>query len=676
VRLPGGATRGTRTWRPGAALLGILLVTLSLPILPADVAELAGLGRARAAEYRMWTQARYDVQPSRGAVEVRVEVRFRNTTPNPPGHFSVFEVVDLAVQPGARKITARDGRGALDVSPDAKRSFTRVTVRLRRPVRYRDEARFTLSYRIVDGDSRQIRIQRSLVILPAWSFGTEGHVRIGLPDGFEVRIAGKRMRAETGAERVTLISGRIRHPDGWLSQITASRPSSYTTTRRSVPLAGGAIQLRLLAWADDLAWRRRVVDLLTRGLPRLEAQIGVEQVAVSALDVVESVPPIGAPALAEPEAPITSRAGTSELRLAFDAGRFEILHQAAHLWLSDRLVADRWISEGFASRAAGRVARSLQLDLPYDPARRTAELADDAFPLVSWGAGPASRAQEAYAYAASWHVADRLADAVGPDLLRLAWRRLASGIPAYEPAETTPSRSSEFQPPPVDSRMLLDQLEELSEAPVEALFRERVFDESTAGMLSHRREARERYADLLDKAGTWGAPRPVRSDMAAWRFGLAVDRIEAAASWLDRRDRLVKEISAAGLTVPRRLEDAYVTAGGEAGADDELQTEAGIVASYREALGEAGRPRGVLERLGLLGATDPSDMLAEANVAFGEGDLPLAAQEIDAAGTSLDAAAANGIVRIGSLVALVVGLLVLAFFLARHRRGTDYTARP
>ena len=75
-----------------------LLVAGLVPALPLVRPQVA-----RAAEYRMTTAATYEIEPGEGRVRVSIDVTFKNTTPNPPGQFSVFPTIDLAVHDGARR---------------------------------------------------------------------------------------------------------------------------------------------------------------------------------------------------------------------------------------------------------------------------------------------------------------------------------------------------------------------------------------------------------------------------------------------------------------------------------------------------------------------------------------------------------------------------------------------
>ena len=135
-----------------------LLVAGLLPALP-----LIRPGVARAAEYSMKTKATYEIAPGEGTVRVTVDVTFKNTTPNPPGQFSVFPTIDLAVHDGARNVRAEDTRGRrLRTTVQERDGVNVASVQPRPPVRYRDVRRFALSYTLADGASSDIRIRPSL----------------------------------------------------------------------------------------------------------------------------------------------------------------------------------------------------------------------------------------------------------------------------------------------------------------------------------------------------------------------------------------------------------------------------------------------------------------------------------------------------------------------------------
>jgi hypothetical protein len=651
----------------GLALAVLLVVSSSLGISP------GGPPTVRGAEYRLTTSASYVVDPADREVRVTIKARFRNTTPNPPGRFSVFEVIDLAIQDGAREVHATDHRGKLTATVHRRDGINVVSVRPRQAVRFSKTAEFTLRYTLPDGASRDVRIRPSVVIFPVWSFGTKGHAYVRVPADYEVLVDGDSLTAERDGDTWSLDSGTIDDPTRWLALITASLPSSYATFGRSVSMAAGTVELQVRAWSDDRAWGRRTRDLLADAMPRLEKEIGLRFPSPGPLVAVESLPASGGE-LSEPAAE------GADVAIGFDEPDFTVLHQLAHAWLSPSLAEDRWVREGFASRAAAAIAPKLHAELPFAPAAEARDLEDDAFPLVSWGAGDASAAQDRYAYAAAWAAADALAEAVGASDLRLAWQRTAAGLDGYQPVEDEPPPAISGQPiAPTDSRHLLDQLEAVSGKDLTPIFEEWVFDRAMVKMLPAREAAREAHQGLLEVAGDWGTPDPVRLALAGWRFGDAEAAIVEATSWLGARDALLNDIEVAGLTMPQRLHDEYQTGGGSPAARTELEAEAAVVATYGDALTLATAERSPVQEVGLLGGTDPAATLAQAKVAFAQGDLIGAADLSAGSLDRLQRAGQDGLVRLASAVIVLAALVMLAISQARRRRrarGSGYTARP
>jgi hypothetical protein len=650
---------------PAALLAAWLLVALG----PAGLG-LPGPHLARAAEYTLATVASYDVQPDKERIAVAVDVTFTNTTPNPAGQFSVFEVIDLGIHNGATNVAARDSRGAMRVTVATRNGVNVASVRPRAPVRYKQKVTFRLTYILPDGAGPDVRVRPSAVVFPAWSFGTSGKVTVSLPVDYEVKVDGDELTAaEDGATR-RLESGAVADPTSWLARVIAVRPASYTTLNAGVVLSSGTVDLQVRAWSDDPSWGEETLALLSDALPLLEEQIGLDYPRVGPLVVVEVVPDV-------PDALSEQPLGEGEIAVAFNQPDFTTLHQVAHVWISEQLAGDRWIREGFASQAAAAVAPQLKVALPYDPDTRLDELPEGvAFPLISWGAGEATAQQDAFGYAASWALAERLAAAVGPDGLRLAWRRIATGVGAYEPVGDEVAEPSGQPTTPVDTRRLLDQLEAVSGVELGEEFASHVFDEAAAAELPLRAAARDALEQLLVAAGDWGAPDPVIADLADWRFDVAQVAMAQAQTWLDGRDELLAAIERAGLMTPDRLRDRYRTAGGGADAQDELDAEAAVVAGYADVRAMLSRTPSVVERVGLLGGEAPSSHLAVAATLFAEGDLRGAAEEVDAARARLGGAAADGLVRVISAAAVLAVLLGLTIVVARRRRARGYTARP
>jgi hypothetical protein len=625
----------------------------------------------RAAAYRLATQATYSVHPEDREVGVVVRVNFRNTTPNPPGRFSVFQVIDLAIHTGATEVRANDHRGKLKVTVSRRAGVTVASVRPRQGVRYRDSTSFTLRYILPDDASREVRVRTSVVMFPVWSFGTRGSVTVSIPADYEVLVDGNALTAERSGETWRLTSGAIADPTRWLALLTATQPSTFVTRSAGVPLTAGALEVQVRSWSDDRPWGRRTLDLAARVLPRLERTIGLELPTDSPLVLVESLPAAGGE-LSEP-----TPEGT-DVAVGFDEPAFTVVHQLAHAWFTPELAVDQWIREGFASWAAATVAEGEGVRPPFDPEAEARSLNADAFPLVSWGAGEASARQDRYAYAGSWAVAGELADAVGADALHRAWQRFAAGLDGYQPldATTTPGQLASV---PADSRHLLDQLDAVSGKDLSAIFERWVFDDATRQLLPQRQEARAGAATVRDAAGDWGMPEPVRLALAGWRFDDAMAAISETLDWLQGRDALLDDAAAAGLTVPDRLRDEYRTGGGTGAARAELDAERQVVADYAAASALVAGERSPVEQVGLLGGDDPKAQLDEARTAFAEGDLVGASELASTALEDLQQAGRDGLVRLASaaivLVALVAGLVWLARR-RRQRRIDGYTAGP
>jgi hypothetical protein len=626
---------------------------------------LASPAAVLAADYELVTLARYDVRVADGEVGVQVELDFTNTTPDPAGQFSVFEELKLAIHDQAERVTARDEEGALDVAVEVENDVNVATVTLRDGVRYEETATLELSYVLPDTDAPQMRVRPSVVVFPAWAFGTAGEVEVVIPAGYEVRVDGDAL-TEEGA---TLVSGPIDDPTAWLSLVTAVRQPSYTEFESAVPLAGGTADLIVRAFTDDATWGERTRDLMIDALPRLEEAIGLPYPRIGPLVLTEAVATDGSGFGEE-------ATGGTEIMVAFDQPPFTALHQAAHVWLTPALVEARWVREGLASAAAADVARQLELDLPYDPAERTADRAEAAIPLDAWAVG-ADAATEAFGYAASWAFVEELAETVGPEALRVVLARTAGSIGPYQTGTVEPEVPSDGVAAPtvaLDTRGFLDQLETVSGRSVTDRFAEVVLTDADIALLPARADARTAFDALVEAAGTWGAPDPVRSAMTAWEFDEAQARMAEASEWLVARDALLAELEDVHLPAPKRLEQAYRSYGGGAEAYDELDAERSVVSAYAAAAETVNAERSVIERIGLAGGPDPSAHLSLASGEFAEGELRAAMDAIDQAERVVASAATAGWVRILSALLLAVLVLAMAVFLVRRR--SSYTAAP
>jgi len=615
------------------------------------------------AGYTMQTTAHYVVDATARRINVTVTVDFKNTTPDAGGRLSVFDRIELPVQEGASQPGAADSEGQLPVAISVRDGITVASVGPRTRVRFGQESRFTLTFVLADAAATDLHVRPEVVQFAAWGFGTASDVTIDLPPTLVVQTSGDPLATDAGPVRIRLTSGPIPDPTTWLVRLTATGQITFTTVSRRVSLASATVDLQVRTWTTDQAWGDRVMAIASQVLPRLETEAGQPYPRVGPLVLVESVPISDAP-----EAEATS----SAIQVAYSASDFTVIHQLAHVWADPQLAAERWLREGLASHLAERVASGLAIELPYDPAARTKALATDAFPLEQWGTAAAPTASDAYGYAASWSLLDRIAAVVGEANLRLAFERAAAGVSAYDPVASSGGGSGATRVP-VDTRRLLDQLSELSGTDLGDLFAGQVFGPDAVVELHQRAIARLAYRSLLAQAGEWGAPQAIRDALTAWAFDEAIPRLSDAQAWLTQRDQFVKALGGIGLAPPERLRDRYESDGGGPGAQAELDAERAVVDALVATEQRVAAPRGVLAEIGLFASDDGPRMLAAARANFTAGDLRTASDLIAAVEHRLDGAVVDGLVRIGAAALGLLVAIVLLVVRARRGRRTHYT---
>jgi hypothetical protein len=643
--------------RIGRLLLAAAVLSVALlPVAPRPT---------RAAEYTLESEATYDVRPADGRIVVTIELTFTNTTPDPEGRFSVFEELRLAVHDEAADVTASDEEGDLDVEVAEEDDVNVATVSLRDELRYEDSVALEVRYTLTDTTDPQLRVRPSVVVFPAWGFGTAAEVRVTIPTGYEIRVDGDPLTDDSG----TLVSGPIEDPSRWLSLVTAVQAAEFTTFDATIPLDGGTADLSVRAFADDEAWGESTLALISEALPLLEAEIGLPYPRIGQLVLVETVS-ADASGFGE-QAP-----GGTELAVAFDQPPFTALHQVSHVWLSPELVEARWLREGLASAVAAAVAADLEVDLPYDPVEQAEEHAEAGFRLDAWSAdaGPDG---EAYGYAASWAFLAQLEEAVGTDAVRTVLARVARGIGPYESTDVQPDPATDpdgATPTALTTRTFLDQLETVSGTSLTETFAVEVLTDADVALLPAREETRAAFDELIAAAGSWGAPDPVRGALTAWQFEDARALMDEASTWLGLRDALLEEMQSAGLSAPDRLQQAYRSYGGGPEAIAELDAERAVVEAYTSTADEVNSELTFLERIGLIGGQDPAEQLNVANGRFADGDLRGAIDAISEAQRIAASAETGGIVRIASAALVALLVLVLAVLLVR-RRATYTGAR-
>ncbi|MGH2463000.1 MAG: Ig-like domain-containing protein [Candidatus Limnocylindria bacterium] len=624
---------------------------------------LVPIGPTAAAEYEMTTEATYSVDPAAETIAVNVAIAFTNTFAAPAGQASVFREIRLAIHDRAASVTAGDGSGALNVSTAVSAGVNVATVTLRAPLAYGKTATLELAYALRDGDDPEIRVGEHLVSFPAWGFGTQSAVSVDLPADFEVRVDGDPMDASTEADRVILESGPIDDPTRWLAHVGATREAVYATLQRAVPLRGGTVDLEVRHWDDDVDWGETTMDLLIQALPRLEAAFGLPYPGQGPLVVTESVTGGG----------LDAEAVDGEVAVGFFEPPFTLFHQVAHLWANDALASDRWIVEGLASWAAAHVSDELELELPYDPVALAAELEAEAFPLVAWSSEDRSAEAEAWAYATAWSLTDEAARLAGDEGFHRALARIAGGLDGYD-LLTVDSPDAAPTVLAADSRAYLDHLDAITDQPIVEALAEPVLGTGSEDVLAARAAARTAYQGLLDLAGDWGDPDPVRAAMVEWRFPDAEAEIAAAGEWLIERNRLLFEIERVGLIAPDRLAAAYQTHGGGQLAWAEIDAERLIMETYADVAASLADGLDPIARVGLLIGPGPDERLAGAAAEFAAGNLQAAADQLASLKRDLGTATAGGLARIlGLLVAVGAAAVLVSVGIRRRRATTVYT---
>jgi hypothetical protein len=667
---------------PIAALLALALA-LAAGLLPAAApglaipAALAPATALAADDIAIATAARYTVAPDAGRVRVTMDVTATNEKPDRTDGGTVtryyFDGVNLGIQPEARSIVATQDGEPLETEVADRTGFRLVTVGFRENLYLGQSTQFRLSFVLPGGKPRSdsdIRVGPAFATFTAWAFGDRGSVRVRVPSGFRVDIAGETMEPAPGSDGYAVWTAAVAEPLRWYAQVTATNDEALTRDR--LVLDGGD-EVVIRGWPDDGRWRTRVQGLLRDGVPELVERIGLPWPVDGSLEVTEVHTPLleGYAGFYDP--------ATDRITISEDLDDLTILHEASHAWFNRSLFSERWITEGLADEYAARVLRALGSGYP---APEETDVRDDAaFPLADWAPPKAIRdeesgAREAYGYAASWALVRQIVDLVGEDGMREVFAAAAAGTTAY-PGEGTPERSRLGN----DWRRFIDLAQGSRDAAgIPDLVAAVVLDEASGRLLPVRATARDAYEDLVDAGGSWAAPAAVRMALDRWAFDDATAAVEEAEAVLATRDELEALAGAEGLEPRDELEAAYQDAGspGElALVGDDADASLATLRSVAGASAAARLPRDWLTGLGLEGA-DPDARVEAARDAWEAGDLETARVEASAAAAALEAAPAAGrtraaIVGGGAGLALVL-LLGVAVVLVRRRRPAPHAA--
>lgn len=642
------------------------------------------------------TATTYEVLPDEGRVAVTVQIRATNRLKDTVTRRYFYDEAALAVLPGTSNFRLTSATGSPSVAPRSE-DATGVVLRLRFGSRLAAgrSMDLTLTFDLADpggAPDRPVRITPSLIGFQAWAHGSEAtpgsSVEVRIPGGYTVDIGrGPLAGPTTDVDGWRVYRSRaLETATTFVADIAADRAGGFLDARRSAAVGDSTAILVFRAWPDDPAWQARVDALFVPALAFLADAIGAPWPFADPL-IIEEKLVRGSGGFAG-----TFDPATPLVQVGHAAGPGVILHEAAHGWFNGRLVADRWIAEGFASYYAELTAS--ELDVAIDSPDLAGAAVGDALQLNTWGpAGIASAAEDAYAYAASLALAREIAATVGGDALRQTWAASAMGIHAYQPDPLRAGQASELGAPPPDWRGLLDLLADRADdgaptdttaptnptastdptdpgagAELERLWRRWVTRPEDTILLDARSDARARYTALVAAASTWSLPRSIRDAMRAWDFDTASRLMREAESVLRQRDVLRAAARAAGLRLPDGVRVAFEGEAGLATAAADAATELAVIARLEVVAAVQMLDPGLVDRLGLIGA-DPDASLESARAAFEIGDLDGAivlAADAESAWLAVPSVARG---RITGAALLIGAVLLLAWLIRDRRRG-------
>jgi hypothetical protein len=644
--------------------LGLLLtVGLLLVAVPPPTAA-AGGGLV------VLAQTHYEVQPDAHRVHVTVDAVATSYEPDTPDARIYYSGVNFAVQAGAANVVAFAGGQAIGAAVTRRTDdFTLLEVTFSRGVFFHQSYAYTVVFDLVDpggAGTRDLRIGRSLAAFPVWAFGTQDEagssVRVDLPRGFTPDLQGDKMDSSKLSGGGTRLRADPADPFAFFTYIAADRPGAFDDTRLRVDLSDKEVRVRVRTWEDDPQWGQRVTRLIRRGLPALQELIGVPYPAIRPLTVEEAA---------------TSRLGeyagiydpaTAEIRVRYDADAFVTLHEAAHIWFNGSLFADRWIGEAWAEFYGVEAGRTIGAS--GNTATLTDALLDARIPLNDWGAiGVESIEVEDFAYAATYSLAQDVAERTDLEGLQLVWQAAAGEEMAYQPNQATDKPITGVPGGVEGWQRLLDLLEERTDAEYTDLWLKWVVSKDQRPLLATRQSSRHRYAEVVEAAGEWELPLSIRSYMGGWEFETTDTALTQASAVLDDRQQITSLAADLHLTPPDTLQQAFE---GDDGMDA-AASEAGAEIAAMQQLSDAADGldvNGLLASIGVLGR-DLHGELSRARASFSSGDLPAATQAASQVVDAISHAADAGRVRVivaGGGILLLDGIGMGFLFNRRRRR--------
>jgi hypothetical protein len=487
---------------------------------------------------------------------------------------------------------------------------------------------------------------------PVWAFGSEGAsgttVVVLLPATFIPSVYGGPLGQTVLADGSVRMAASVGNALTWFAYVTAERPGLFTSIPFTLTLGGGReASVIIRAWDDDPEWAARTQDLLTAGLPALMELIGLPWAVFGDLKVEESANRLG------DYAGIYNKT-TEKINVRFDADATVTLHEAAHIWFNGDLFRDRWIGEAWAEFYAVHSAEAI--GVTGETFTLTDDLLAAQIPLNDWrGIGFEGPDVEAFAYAASYHLAELIFERTDVDGLRDVWHAANDAEMAYQPVHAAGSPRTGVAITQEGWQRLLDLLEERTGTAYDDLWSAWVVSDSQETQLAERAETRARYFEGVTAAGDWELPELIRYDLSSWQFEDVVAELEMADDVLATADAIAELAADLELTPPDELQYAFEGNGGLDVALEEGQSELAAAEAIDRATSALAADPGFVAWVGLLFA-DPGVELDAARDAWEEGDSDAAESGAQGVLATLDEADDRG----GQRLAVGGGMLLVA----------------
>jgi hypothetical protein len=656
-------TRGARQAAPRAAILAIVLAALAaaLPIGPADVRAGGGLVTV--------TDATYLVQPDLARVHVTIDAVSTSYEADTPEGQTYYSGITISVPPGVSNVAVTSGGSSLRASASATADVTRIEIEFGTAVFYGQSYGYRITFDMVDPGGtadRDFRIGHSVAAFPVWAYGTDGasgnSVVVLLPPTFTPSVYGGPLSETIQGDGSVRLAANVSDASIWFAYVTAERPGLFTSIPFTLTVGEAEASVIIRAWDDDPDWAARTQDLLTDGLPALAELIGLPWAVFGDLKVEESANRLG------DYAGIYNKL-TEKINVRYDADATVTLHEAAHIWFNGDLFRDRWIGEAWAEFYA--VQSAAAIGVSGETFTLTDDLLAAQIPLNDWAnIGLEGPDVEAFAYAASYHLAGLIYERTDLDGLRAVWRAANDAEMAYQPVHATAAPRTGVAITQQGWQRLLDLLEERTEAAYDDLWSEWVLNDTEQAQLTERAETRARYFEGVAAAGDWELPELIRYDLSSWQFEDVVAELEQADQVLAKADAIADLAVDLELTPPDDLQRAFEGNDGLEAALDEAESELAAIQDIDEATTALAADPGFVAWVGLL-FSDPSLELATAGDAWEEGDSEAAASGAGSVMVTLDEADDRGVERLAASggVLLVVGSGAAFLWRRRGRRG-------